>query len=161
MLTGTFTGIEVYSIADGDLQREPARVVPRAGSVAIALQAQSAVVYAPGFGFLFTAVVTLTAGTVFLMWLGEQITERGIGNGISMIILAGIVAGLPAAIAGTAQLVSSGEMSPATAIIMLIGAAVGGYFGGSASQLVPQKYLRSGIIAFGVFLTAFFFIRGA
>jgi preprotein translocase subunit SecY len=59
---------------------------------------------------------------MFLMWLGEQITERGIGNGISMIILAGIVAGLPAAVAGTAQLVNTGEMSSATAIMMLIGA---------------------------------------
>jgi preprotein translocase subunit SecY len=58
---------------------------------------------------------------MFLMWLGEQITERGIGNGISMIILAGIVAGIPAAIAGTAELVRNGEMSPATAIIMLVG----------------------------------------
>jgi preprotein translocase subunit SecY len=58
---------------------------------------------------------------MFLMWLGEQITERGIGNGISMIILAGIVAGLPAAVAGTASLVSDGSMSPATAIALLIG----------------------------------------
>jgi preprotein translocase subunit SecY len=59
---------------------------------------------------------------MFLMWLGEQITERGIGNGISMIILAGIVAGMPAAIGTTAALVRSGEMSPATAILMLVGA---------------------------------------
>jgi preprotein translocase subunit SecY len=58
---------------------------------------------------------------MFLMWLGEQITERGIGNGISMIILAGIVAGIPAAIAGTAELVRNGEMSPATAILLLLG----------------------------------------
>ena len=69
--------------------------------------------------FLITACITLVTGTMFLMWLGEQITERGIGNGISMIILAGIVAGMPGAIAGTAQLVNSGEMSPATAILML------------------------------------------
>jgi len=60
---------------------------------------------------------------MFLMWLGEQITERGIGNGISMIILAGIVAGMPAAIAGTALLVQNGEMSPGTAIMMLVGAS--------------------------------------
>jgi preprotein translocase subunit SecY len=59
---------------------------------------------------------------MFLMWLGEQITERGIGNGISMIILAGIVAGIPAAVAGTAELVRTGEMASATAILMLIGA---------------------------------------
>lgn len=90
----------------------------QAGSVAIALQAQSAVVYAPGFGFLFTAVVTLTAGTLFLMWLGEQISERGVGNGISLIIFAGIVAGLPRAVAGTLELVNTGQLSiPAVMII--------------------------------------------
>jgi hypothetical protein len=66
-------------------------------------------------------MITLVTGTIFLMWLGEQITERGIGNGISMIILAGIVAGLPAAIAGTADLVRNGEMSPVTAILILVG----------------------------------------
>ena len=80
-------------------------------------------VLSPGFfQWLFPATVTMTAGTMFLMWLGEQITERGIGNGISMIILAGIVAGLPAAVAGTAELVRNGEMSSGMAIIMLIGA---------------------------------------
>jgi preprotein translocase subunit SecY len=71
--------------------------------VAIALQSQSAgagqaIVINPGPGFLFTAVVSLTAGTMFVMWLGEQITERGVGNGISLIIFAGIVAGLPSAV---------------------------------------------------------------
>jgi preprotein translocase subunit SecY len=79
------------------------------------------------------------------MWLGEQITERGIGNGISMIILAGIVAGLPAAIAGTAQLVSSGEMSPATAIIMLIGAIAAIIFVvymERAQRRIPVNYAR-------------------
>jgi preprotein translocase subunit SecY len=85
------------------------------------LQAQPGVVVAPGAAFLITACITLVTGTMFLMWLGEQITERGIGNGISMIILAGIVAGLPAAVAGTAELVRNGEMSPATAILLLIG----------------------------------------
>ncbi len=86
------------------------------------LQGQAGLVVNPGSSFLLTACITLVTGTMFLMWLGEQITERGIGNGISMIILAGIVAGLPAAVAGTAQLVSTGEMSSATAILMLIGA---------------------------------------
>ncbi|MGA0264357.1 MAG: preprotein translocase subunit SecY [Lysobacterales bacterium] len=90
----------------------------QAGSVAVALQSQGTVVFSPGFGFLFTAVVTLTAGTVFLMWLGEQITERGVGNGISLIIFAGIVAGLPRAIAGTLELVNTGQLSiPATLLI--------------------------------------------
>ena len=86
------------------------------------LQNQAGLVVNPGPSFLITACITLVTGTMFLMWLGEQITERGIGNGISMIILAGIVAGMPAAIAGTAELVRNGEMSPATAIMMLIGA---------------------------------------
>jgi preprotein translocase subunit SecY len=86
------------------------------------LQSQPGVVVNTGPGFLITACITLVTGTMFLMWLGEQITERGVGNGISMIILAGIVAGLPAAVAGTAELVRNGEMAPATAILMLIGA---------------------------------------
>jgi len=86
------------------------------------LQSQPGVVVNPGTTFLITACITLVTGTMFLMWLGEQITERGIGNGISMIILAGIVAGLPAAVAGTAELVRNGEMSSAMAILMLLGA---------------------------------------
>jgi preprotein translocase subunit SecY len=93
----------------------------QAGGVAFALQGQSAVVMQPGFGFLFTAMVTLTAGTVFLMWLGEQITERGVGNGISLIIFAGIVAGLPRAVAGTLELVNTGQLSiPAMLIILTL-----------------------------------------
>ena len=84
------------------------------------LQSQPGVVVNPGLFFLITACITLVTGTMFLMWLGEQITERGIGNGISMIILAGIIAGLPAAIAGTAELVRNDEMSSATAILLLI-----------------------------------------
>jgi preprotein translocase subunit SecY len=97
----------------------------QAGGVAFALQGQTAVVLQPGFGFLFTAIVTLTAGTVFLMWLGEQITERGVGNGISLIIFAGIVAGLPRAVAGTLELVNTGQLSiPATLIILSLILAV-------------------------------------
>jgi len=93
----------------------------QAGSVAFALQSQSGVVYAPGYGFLFTAIVTLTAGSVFLMWLGEQITERGVGNGISLLIFAGIVAGLPGAIAGTLGLVNTGQLSiPAMLFILAL-----------------------------------------
>ena len=65
-----------------------------------------------GYGFVFTATVSLVTGTMFLMWLGEQITERGIGNGISIIIFSGIVAGLPHAIGGTLELVETGEMKP-------------------------------------------------
>lgn len=93
----------------------------QAGGVAFALQGQSAVVLAPGLGFVFTAIITLTAGTIFLMWLGEQITERGVGNGISLIIFAGIVAGLPRAIAGTLELVNTGQLSiPGTLIIIAL-----------------------------------------
>jgi preprotein translocase subunit SecY len=85
--------------------------------VASALQASSAgggvqAVMSPGFGFLFTAVVSLTAGTLFLMWLGEQVTERGVGNGISLMIFAGIVAGLPSAVASTLELARVGDLSP-------------------------------------------------
>ncbi len=86
-------------------------------SAAIAFQNQG-VVIAPGPQFVFVATMTLVAGTMFLMWLGEQITERGLGNGISMIILAGIVAGLPAAVGGTLEIVRTGEMNPAFALIM-------------------------------------------
>jgi preprotein translocase subunit SecY len=86
-------------------------------SAAIAFQNQGVVIN-PGPQFVFIATVTLVAGTMFLMWLGEQITERGLGNGISMIILAGIVAGLPAAIGGTLELVRTGEMNPGIAIIL-------------------------------------------
>ncbi len=85
---------------------------------AVALQNQG-VVISPGPHFVFTAAVTLVTGTMFLMWLGEQITERGIGNGISMIILASIVSGLPAAIGGTLELVNTGEMPPALALILI------------------------------------------
>ncbi|PID48822.1 MAG: preprotein translocase subunit SecY [Proteobacteria bacterium] len=73
----------------------------------------------PGFGFVLTTVITLVTGTLFLMWLGEQITERGIGNGISLIIFGGIVAGLPAAIGGTLELVNTGELSAPFVILLL------------------------------------------
>jgi len=93
--------------------------------VAAALQSQSAgaglpVVVIAGPGFLFSAVVTLTCGTVFLMWLGEQVTERGIGNGISIIIFAGIVAGLPAAIGSTLELARTGEFNPIVVLFLLV-----------------------------------------
>ncbi len=85
----------------------------------VALQNQG-VVIAPGPNFVFTSAVTLVTGTVFLMWLGEQITERGIGNGISMIILSSIIAGLPSAIGGTLELVNTGQMAPALALILVL-----------------------------------------
>ncbi len=79
--------------------------------IALALEGSPGLVLNPGFGFRMTAVVSLVAGTMFLMWLGEQITERGLGNGISILIFAGIVAGLPAAIGGLFELVRTGAMS--------------------------------------------------
>ncbi len=79
--------------------------------ISIALLAQPGLVIEPGIFFIVTTVVTLITGTIFLMWLGEQITERGIGNGISLIIFAGIAAGLPAAIGGTLELVRTGAMN--------------------------------------------------
>ncbi|MEJ5348406.1 MAG: preprotein translocase subunit SecY [Desulfosoma sp.] len=78
------------------------------------------VVLAPGWGFRLITVITLTAGTAFIMWLGEQITERGIGNGISLIIFAGIVAGMPGAIGNTMRLMQTGEMSAFKALVLLI-----------------------------------------
>ena len=78
--------------------------------ISIALQSQPGLVITPGTIFVITTVVTLVTGTIFLMWLGEQITERGIGNGISLIIFAGITAGLPSAIGGTLELVRTGSM---------------------------------------------------
>ncbi len=93
--------------------------------VAIALQSSGAgtginIVFNPGPGFVMTAVVSLTAGTIFLMWLGEQITERGVGNGISLIIFAGIVAGLPSAVFGTLELARNGELSPLAVILVFV-----------------------------------------
>ena len=83
--------------------------------IAVGLQGQSVggspLVIVPGSAFILTTMMTLVTGTMFLMWLGEQITERGVGNGISMIIFAGIVAGLPAAIGGTLELARTGEMN--------------------------------------------------
>ena len=79
--------------------------------IAIALEGQAGLVLEPGMAFRLTAVVTLVSGTMFLMWLGEQITERGIGNGISIIIFAGIVAGLPHAVSSTLELARTGAFS--------------------------------------------------
>ncbi len=99
----------------------------------------------PGWQFVVIAAITLAAGTIFLMWLGEQITERGIGNGISMIILSGIVAGLPAAIGGTLEQVRSGEMNPAFAILLLLLiAAVTAFcvFVERAQRRIPVNYAK-------------------
>ncbi len=91
----------------------------QAVGVAIALQAQG-VAFVSGTGFIFIVAVSLVTGTMFLMWLGEQINERGIGNGISIIIFAGIVAGLPAAAGGTLELANTGELVPALVIFLFM-----------------------------------------
>lgn len=100
----------------------------QAAGIALALQKQSAggmpVVINPGPQFVFVCAVSLVCGTVFLMWLGEQITERGIGNGISIIIFSGIVAGLPTAIGGTLELARTGELSTFS-ILALFAIAIG------------------------------------
>ncbi|MBI5329896.1 MAG: preprotein translocase subunit SecY [Betaproteobacteria bacterium] len=90
--------------------------------ISIALESQPNLVLDPGFMFRITTVVTLVAGTMFLMWLGEQITERGLGNGISMIIFAGIAAGLPKAIGGTLELTRTGAFSIPLVLLLFVGA---------------------------------------
>ncbi len=93
--------------------------------IAIALEGSAGLVISPGFGFRLTAVVSLVAGTMFLMWLGEQITERGLGNGISIIIFGGIAAGLPGALGQFGTLVGQGSMSiPAALFVTLLVVAV-------------------------------------
>ena len=87
--------------------------------IAIALESQAGLVLSPGFVFRITTVVTLVCGTMFLMWLGEQITERGLGNGISILIFAGIVAGLPSALAGLLDLVRTNAMSGFSALFIV------------------------------------------
>jgi len=86
--------------------------------MAIALESQAGLVLAPGLMFRFVTVLTLLTGTMFLMWLGEQVTERGLGNGISIIIFAGIVAGLPNALAGLFELVRTGAMHALSALFI-------------------------------------------
>jgi preprotein translocase subunit SecY len=96
----------------------------QATGISIALESQAGLVLEPGLMFRITTITTLVTGTMFIMWLGEQITERGIGNGISLIIFAGIAAGLPSAIAGTLELVRTGAMHPLTALLIAVAVLV-------------------------------------
>ncbi len=96
----------------------------QATGISIALESQPGLVLDPGLVFRLTAVTTLVTGTMFLMWLGEQITERGLGNGISIIIFAGIAAGLPNAIAGMLELVRTGAMHPVSALFIVAAVVV-------------------------------------
>lgn len=88
--------------------------------IAVALEGQPGLVLDPGLTFRFVTVATLVTGTMFLMWLGEQITERGLGNGISIIIFAGIASGLPSAVGGLFELVRTGAMHPFTALFICL-----------------------------------------
>ncbi len=97
-------------------------------SIAIALEGSAGLVINPGMGFRLTTMVTLTAGTMFLMWLGEQITERGLGNGISILIFASIAAGLPNAIGGLLELVRTGAMNVLVALFIVVLVAVVTWF---------------------------------
>jgi preprotein translocase subunit SecY len=87
--------------------------------ISVALESQQGLVLDPGLMFRFVCVVSLVTGTIFLMWLGEQITERGLGNGISILIFAGIVAGLPTAIGGLFELVRTGGIGPLSALFII------------------------------------------
>jgi preprotein translocase subunit SecY len=97
-------------------------------SIAVALESSAGLVISPGFGFRITAMVSLTAGSMFLMWLGEQITERGLGNGISILIFAGIAAGLPNAIGGLLELVRTGAMNVIVALFIVAVVVLVTYF---------------------------------
>lgn len=96
--------------------------------IAIALESSPGLVLEPGFGFRLTAIVSLSAGTMFLMWLGEQITERGLGNGISILIFAGIAAGLPSSVGGLLELVRTGSISIIAAVFIVFLVAAVTYF---------------------------------
>ncbi len=96
--------------------------------IALALESSSGLVMSPGLGFRMTTVVTLTAGTMFLMWLGEQITERGLGNGISILIFGGIAAGLPGSVGGLLELVRTGAMSIIVALLIVVVIGLVTYF---------------------------------
>jgi len=97
-------------------------------SIAVALESSAGLVITPGFGFRITAMISLTAGSMFLMWLGEQITERGLGNGISILIFAGIAAGLPNAIGGLLELVRTGAMNVLVALFIVATVVLVTYF---------------------------------
>ncbi len=105
----------------------------------------SSVVFEPGWGFRIMAMITLTAGTAFIMWLGEQITERGIGNGISLVIFAGIVASIPSAVTATTEFVREGELGILTVVLLLVGmvAIVGAVIFMERSQRrIPVQYAK-------------------
>ena len=139
---------------EGESGRRKITQYTRYGTVALALVQSFAAAGAldkggltliHGWPFLLTATVTMTTGTMFLMWLGEQITERGIGNGISMIILSGIVAGLPGAVGNTIESVSNGEMQGPFALLLLFLVAATTFFVvyvERAQRRIPVDYAK-------------------
>lgn len=115
------------------------------GLESMASPAGAPIVMYPGWGFRLLTVITLTAGTAFIMWLGEQITERGIGNGISLIIFAGIVARMPIAIANTLRLVTTGEMGVFSLIILvvlMVAVVAAIIFFETAQRRIPVQYAK-------------------
>ncbi|MCD6582171.1 MAG: preprotein translocase subunit SecY [Desulfuromusa sp.] len=159
LLTVVFEPIEKLS-KEGEAGRKKITEYTRYGTIVLAIiqgtgiatglqsmvgPAGEPVVPDPGIGFILMTVITLTAGTAFIMWLGEQITERGIGNGISLIIFAGIVAGMPSAIVNSIRLVQTGAMAPTIVIFILalmlitVGAIV---FMERAQRRVPIHYAK-------------------
>ncbi|MGF6494291.1 preprotein translocase subunit SecY [Luteibacter sp. 621] len=123
----------------------------QAFGIAINLQGQTGahgpVVYMPGAGFIMASVVGLTAGTMFLMWLGEQITERGIGNGISMLIFAGIVAGLPAAVVHTLSMADNGQLTVLKllmVVVVILGVTAFVVFMERAQRRITVNYAKQG-----------------
>jgi preprotein translocase subunit SecY len=159
LLTVVFEPIEKLS-KEGEQGRKKITQYTRYGTIVLAIiqgagiavglqtmtgPAGEPVVSSPGAGFIFMTVLTLTAGTAFIMWLGEQITERGIGNGISLIIFAGIIAGTPSAIINSMRLVSTGAMTPTIvlfilALMLLVVAAI--IFMERAQRRVPIHYAK-------------------
>jgi preprotein translocase subunit SecY len=139
---------------EGESGRRKITQYTRYGTVALALVqsfaaagalAKGGLTVISGWQFLFIATVTMTTGTMFLMWLGEQITERGVGNGISMIILSGIVAGLPGAVGNTVDAVSSGEMQGPVAlalILLVLGVTAFVVYVERAQRRIPVDYAK-------------------
>ena len=117
----------------------------QSATMAVAFQRQAGIVTNPGIGFILMTMITLTAGTAFIMWLGEQITERGIGNGMSLIIFAGIVVRLPAAIIEVYQKVAQGEWHPlAVIVIIAVVLAIVGFvvFVERGQRRIPVQYAK-------------------
>jgi preprotein translocase subunit SecY len=139
---------------EGESGRRKLTEITRYGTLGLALfqsfvtasgLQQQHMVVTPGFQFLFVATITMTTGAMFLMWLGEQITERGVGNGISMIILGGIVAGFPGAIGRAIEQINTGEMSGLFAIVLIIvvlGVTAFCVFVERAQRRIPVDYAK-------------------